>query len=407
MRCRGLAVLFFLIVALHFSCGGDERWPTFEVQPAEFVHEVTADGTLLARETTRISVPEQVRGRVRIAWLAAEGTLLSEGDLVARFDGRQLEEELVSAEADLAQNDESVRETDAESSIKAGEYKRDFDTATLDLDFARRYLKTDEVTFSRHELIESAIDEELAEARRDHADGMGSVQESLRTTEAEILAIDRQRAENRREEADTALAALEIRAPHDGILTLVRNWRGEVPAVGSELWRGQEIAELPDLDSMEAEVYVLEADAGGLVVDRPARVAIPAHPDVSIAGTIARVDPIAKPRSRDSPVQYFGVGVEIEAEDPSVLKPGQRVVATLVMEELSDALVVPRQAVHQDENRSWVYRSDGARFEEQTVRVGTRSFGLLVIEEGLKEGDRVALEQPPADWIRFEEEVSE
>jgi len=391
---------FFLLLPLFASAMGCERSadiPTTVATQGAFTHEITGDGTLQARETTKISVPPEIRSVVRIAWIASEGTVVEEGDLVARFDGLKLEENLASATADLAKNDEDVRKSAAEGETKAGEYRRDFDAATLDLEFSERFAKRDDVVFSEHELIESSIDMELADARRDHAEGMGEVHESLRATEEEILGIERQRAENRRLEASDSLGQLEIRAPHDGILTLVRNWRGETPAVGSELWRGQDVAEIPALDEMEAEIYVLEADAGGLAVGAEAVIRIPAHPEASVRGKIVRVDPVAKPRYRESPVQYFGVGVAVEAEDAGVVKPGQRVTATLVVQELADAILLPRQAVFEEDDRSWVYRRKGSRFESVPVTTGAGTAGRLVVESGVSPGDVIALEEPPPE----------
>ena len=160
------------------------------------------------------------------------------------------------------------------------------------------------------------------------------------------------------------------------------------------MWRGQEIAEIPALAELEAEVFVLEADARGLGVGRPAQVLVEAHPEAPHKGEISRVDALAKPRIRDSPVQYFGVILALEATDPETMKPGQRVSATLLLEEIDDALVVPRQALHQEGDRTWVYRRNGSGFEARQVETGPGSAGLVVITAGIDEGDRIALVEP-------------
>ena len=40
------------------------------------------------------------------------------------------------------------------------------------------------------------------------------------------------------------------------------------------MWRGQPIGEIPDLKSMKAEVFVLEADAAGLAVGEKATLSL-------------------------------------------------------------------------------------------------------------------------------------
>ena len=97
---------------------------------------------------------------------------------------------------------------------------------------------------------------------------------------------------------------MALTAPHDGLVVFVHDWRGDTPRVGETLWASEKIAEIPRLDTMEAEVFVLEADAGGLVVGQPATVLVEGRPDAPIKATAARVDAVAKTHYRGSPVPY-------------------------------------------------------------------------------------------------------
>ena len=149
---------------------------------------------------------------------------------------------------------------------------------------------------------------------------------------------------------------MEIKAPHDGLLVLRRNWMGQLPRVGEQLWPGQKIAEIPLLDTMEAEVFVLEVDGTGLEKGQKADITIEARPDITYHGKIKLVDKLAKPRDPGVPVQYFAVVLELDKTDREAMKPGQRVRATLILDQ-SDALVVPRQAVVNKDGKNVVYRS--------------------------------------------------
>ena len=73
------------------------------------------------------------------------------------------------------------------------------------------------------------------------------------------------------------------------------------------------------------------------------------------------------------------------------MKPGQRARAALMLDE-QEALAVPRQAVFEKEGRQIVYL--GRNFEETAVKLGASSPGLVVVDEGLHEGDRIALRDP-------------
>ena len=389
---RSWPMLLLLVI---LGCGSEETMPTMTVEASPFSQRVTAEGLLKAAQVTPVTVPPEVRGRVRLAWLAADGRRVEEGEVLARFDPKDMEDLLVSSQTELTSTNLTADKTRYESQRKMLQHETALEMANLELDHAQRFQKMDQEAFSHHEIVEDQIDEGLAQERRTHAIASRETQEDLNRTELDLLAIRRRQATMEIDRAEKALAALEIRAPHAGILTLERDWRGEIPEVGSQMWRGQKIGEIPDLGKMEAEVYVLEADAGGLEVGKAAQVVLEAHPETIYSGRIRRVDAVAKQRFRGSPVQYFGVSVEIDAEKDEGMKPGQRVRATLLLEEIDQALVVPRQAVfgHGDGHR--VYVRNGSGFAPRDVEIGARSMGLLVITDGLSSGDVIALREPP------------
>ena len=180
-----------------------------------------------------------------------------------------------------------------------------------------------------------------------------------------------------------------------------------VPSVGQTVWPGNPLAEIPNLDEMVAKVYVLEADSGGLTEGLSASVRLEAHPREIHRATVRSVDALAMPRNMFVPVQYFGVTLEFEHTDPRIMKPGQRVVANLLLGESPDALTVPRQAVFEDEAGWIVYVARGSSFEPAAVKLGPAGLGRVEIAEGLSEGDVVALADPHQRSRKTEADVSE
>ncbi len=398
---RGLVALLAMIDLV--GCALPEETPTIQVERRRFEHRVTAEGTLKAATTTPINVPSEVRQMVRLAWLAAEGVMVKEGDLIARFDPAQMEERLEKGQSDLRSADLEVDKSKVEGRIQIKDLETKLQSADLELDHAKTFQKTDDELFSLHEIVESQIDEDLALERKSHAADSRRTREALGNTEVDLLAIKQRQAQTAIDQARDGLASLEVRAPHDGVLTLVRDWRGETHQVGAELWRGRGLAEIPDLSTMEAEVFVLEADAGGLEVGKQAKVILEARPAIAYPATIRRVDAVAKTRFRGSPVQYFGVALAFEAGTAVGLKPGQRVRATLLLHDVEDAVVVPRQAVVQEGGESRVFVRSGTEFEPRRVATGASSLGLVVITEGLEEGEEIAL-SPPGEGVGGDDE---
>jgi multidrug efflux pump subunit AcrA (membrane-fusion protein) len=76
------------------------------------------------------------------------------------------------------------------------------------------------------------------------------------------------------------------------------------------------------------------------------------------------------------------------------MKPGQRVKARIVLDELDGVLTVPRGALAEKDGKRVVYRLEGGRFRPVEVVVGCSSLARVVVTQGLAAGDRVALRDP-------------
>ncbi|HEV7516172.1 MAG TPA: HlyD family efflux transporter periplasmic adaptor subunit [Thermoanaerobaculia bacterium] len=368
--------------------------PTLRLEPQPFLHRVPAEGNLRATRATAITVPPGVEGPLRIAWLAPDGARVKGGDPVLRFDPTEMEKALRDAEDDLAKSRFKTAKEQSESAAAVKKLAADARVAELELDGAHRFQKKDETIFSRNERIESELDGGLASVRARHAHAAEQVKQRLSRADLDLLAIQGRQAGFRIGEAQKGLAALSLTAPHDGILVFRRDYRGNPPRVGDAVWQTQPLAEIPDLARMEAQVFVLEADAGGLGRGKPATVELESAPGLAYPARIARVDALAKPRLRGSPVQYFAVVLELARTDTLRMKPGARVRAVLTLDEVPRALAVPRQAVFTRGGRTVVYRRGAGGFKAVPVTLGPSGMGRVVIASGLQAGDTVALGDP-------------
>lgn len=389
-----VAALFALGAFLPIARSGNGDVPVLRVEAQEFVRRIPAQGNLQAVRATPITAPVGVRGPFRIGWLAPDGSLVKAGEVVIRFDPSAAEQRLIDAEDELREARLKLEKEQVEGSAEVRKLDHDAAIARVELEDASRFQKKDAEIFSRHDIIESEIDQDLAQQREDHAQVTRHSRERLSATEKALLQIKIKQAEVKIQQAREALQALSVTAPHDGVLILKRDWRGEPTRVGDSVWNSQPLAEIPDLSRMRAEVYVLEADAGGLKPGRPATVTVESAPGISYPARIARVDSLAKPRVPGSPVQYFAVTLELPRTDPRVMKPGQRVQATLLLDQRRNALLVPRQAIFDREGRSIVYRKGGRGFEPVEVKLGPATMGRVVVESGIRGGDVLAMRDP-------------
>ena len=379
-----------------------ERWappiavPLHTLAEEPFRRRVVAEGVLQPAEATPIAVPGDVFGAVRIAWMVPEGAAVRSGDPVVRLDPTELERELENAREDRRAADLKLDKAAAEAAAARRNLQRDAELAGAELEHASAFAKKDEQVFTRLEIVESEVDREVATERRDHADAERGIRESLSGTEQALLGVERRKADIALERAATGLSLLDVRAPHDGFVTRHRDWRGNKVREGDTVWRGQKLGEIPNLARLQAEVWVLEADAGGLQPGQAATITVEAHAGSPLRGKVARVQGVAQPRIPGSPVQYFGVTLTFDEVPAERFKVGQRVRAEIVLEEREKALVVPRQAVFEVEGKPVVYRLAGSDFEAVPVELGGMSAGRVVVAKGLAPGDRIALADPTA-----------
>lgn len=386
----GIALLLGSLRGLSFS----RDVPVIRIQREAFQRTITAEGNLKAVRATPVTAPMESEGPFKIAWLAPEGSRVQSGDVVVRFDPTDKEKEVVDGRADREAADRKIAKKKAEDRAALKNLDRDADHAQLELDSARTFQSKDPQIFSRVEIIESEIDQGLAKSKMSHATAERTTRGTLSKTDVDILGIERHKADLKVRQGEKALRSLEIRAPHAGILTYKRDWRGNMPRVGDSIWMGQPVAEIPELDEMEAEVYVLEADAGGVAVGVEAEVVLDAQPGTAYHAKVKMVDKLARPRFRGVPVQYFSLVLSLERTDPAVMKPGLRVRANLTLDARKDALVVPRDAVLEKDGKKVVYRRATTGFAPVEVTLGPTALGRVVVESGLADGDVIALRDP-------------
>lgn len=368
--------------------------PLYDVRLGAFARQITAEGTLKAVKATPVTAPIEAQRPLKIAWMAPDGSPVKKGEVIARFDPTDFQKQLEEGKREDETAWNKMTKAQAQARAARENLRRDSEQAERELSAARTFQKKDAEIFSRSQIIESDIDEKLASEKLQYSENVREVRNRLSRAEGDLLSIEQRKARIKIRQAEQGLGALEVRAPHEGILVLRRDWRGELARVGETVWSGQTLGEIPDLSSMQAEVFVLEADGGGLAVGQTARVVVESSPERPYEARISRMDPLAKPRMRNVPVQYFSVTLELARTDPAVMKPGARVAASLRIQERENVLSVPLQAIFEKDGKKVAYRRRGGTLKPAEVTVGPSSLGRIVIEKGLSAGDRVALRDP-------------
>ena len=391
-RHARLAAALLAAFSLLAGCGGERGATLWRIEKQPFVHQIRAEGVLRAASSLKLSVPLQADQGLRLAWLAEDGQPVAAGEVVARFDRQAIDKQLEDGRRSLQKAELGGRRAAGEDAIERGNLATTHRGAVLDGELAEKFQQKDETVFSRRQIAESSIDRQLAQTRTESAAAALGSQERLARAEADLVAIEKRKAALEIGSAEKGLEALEVRAPHAGLFLRGRlGGRGERIEPGTQMWPGMAVGELPQAGELQAEVYVLEADAGGLAEGQEAEVRIESEPHRLHRARISRVDASARPRFRGSPVQYFAVTLSFEQGGAVPGKLGQQVSARLVVDRRDAALVVPRQAILQVEGKSMVEVQRGGKAEKVEVRLGPAAAGRVVVESGLAEGDLVVL----------------
>jgi HlyD family secretion protein len=366
------------------------------VRPARFVREVIATGTLKAVSATPIVVPAESGREQKVSFIAPDGAVLKAGDLVVEFDPFEARREEADGRSDLAAAEAKMEKVTAEGSRTSRSLSIDQGVAREEMERAGTFELSDESLFSKHAVIESRIDSDFSARRADLAGRKIEANGRVSSSDRALSNIEAGKARLKIENAEKGLRSLRIVAPHAGVLVLQKDWSGRTVFVGSSVWPGQKIAEIPDLTSLEARVFVLEADAAGLEPGLAARVTIEGRPGPDYPAKVSRVEALAKPREWQSPVKYFDTALSLERTDSAALNPGQRVRAVIRLEEIASAMAVPRGCLFEKDGARVVYRERGGRYVATPVKLGANSISRVVIESGLEPGDRIALRDPTA-----------
>jgi len=387
-----------LLVTICVSCGDElSTIPLTTVATGPFEVVIKARGELSAAHSTSVRIPDTLRGVQRIAWVIADGSMVAEGELVARLDANRIDEQLTTFRNRLSKLDFQLEAKKQELAKEFRMIEGQLVLLAQEREDAVTSAPQDERIFSRQEILDARINLELIDMKIGHFESQLIRTKEREKTELEILRLERQTQNVRIGQFESQKQQLEIYAPHAGFFLAGETWQGEKIRVGMELWGRQSLGELPDLSEMEAKVHVLEAEAAGLEEGLPVTVQLDAHPGVSISGTVKTVAPVANPIESESPVKFFEVVLKLVDTDPVTMKPSSQVRALIQVASEDAAFTVPNQAIFVKEGRPWVYVTTGRRFERRAVELGLRSVSRTVIVKGLEDGDRIALVDPQVD----------
>jgi HlyD family secretion protein len=198
--------------------------------------------------------------------------------------------------------------------------------------------------------------------------------------------------------AKQQLARTEVRADVPGIVVYKDVFFGSEqrrPQVGDQVWANQPLLILPDISKMVVETRVRETDIHKVEKNQHVTVRVQAYPDLKLTGKVTLVGTLAQEEKERRGVKFFGVTIQIEESEPR-LRPGMTAAIQIQVERRANALRVPLEAVFERDGRHLCYVATRRGLVPREVVLGPSNRDFVVIEKGLRRGDRVALRDPSA-----------
>ena len=335
---RSLAALAALLLLT--ACGrpaenapGEESPVRVQVATATertMAETVRGIGTLRALQTVELR-PETAGRITRIP--VGEGEPVAAGELLFELDTRKLDRELRGRAAAL-------------------------EAAEARLENAERELRRAERLFAQNVATEDDRDQAATEVRAARAE--------VERLESEV-SLGRER-----------LADMRIEAPFAGMISEA------LVDPGDFVMAGEQLATLYRADALEIEFTLPERHSGRVASGQPVDLRVSAWPERSFSATTTFVSPGVSDDTRD-----FLVKARLANPD-ALLKPGTFATAVLTVDQRSNALTIPEEALIATREGYMVFVvDDGNRARRRSVEIGLRDPGRVQIVEGLEPGERV------------------
>ena len=376
------------------SAGSEQRqtepnW--IRLKNEDLVFSVSGNGVLKAEKAVYITPPSlKNHYRFKIVHMIPEGSDVSKGEVLVRFDPTEIQKKLREEVANLLKSQEEYAKTKSSLELKTKDLNLQLEEAQANkekavnkLRQAREFQSILEVRKAEHEAVLSRKRVELIEQRR--------IAEAEATRLQLQVLKDAQRLYQRRiADNKKAIEATTVKAPMAGTVLFEVNRQGQKKRVGDDVYRRHTIMTLPDLKSLKVAGRVAEIDAGRIRLGQEAIVNFDGIPDQTFRGEISKMANLFQKASFDRPVKVLEVTVELDQVDLERMRPGMATRLQVVIDRFEGALAVPLSAIKNEGGKSYVWVKGKEGPIRREVELGQNNGVVALVKRGLVEGDQVS-----------------
>jgi HlyD family secretion protein len=313
------------------------------------------------------------------------GDHVAQGTLLVRMDDADANAKLASANAALSAALLNLHDLEHGGSVEErNHYSSDLSSATLDQQQAAERLANAQKLFARGS---ASAGEVATEQQHLNAANLALSTAKQRST-GRYSSADTANAQARVAEAranvlaaKAGIAAVDIRSPRAGTVY-------SIPVSEYDfITAGEDILDVADLTVVQVRAYFDEPDIGGLARGQSVAVEWPAKPGSVWHGRIARAPTTVITYG----TRNVGECLITVSDSKGDLDPNANVTVTVTETQRDNVLSIPREALHTDGSKDFVFRITDGKLFRAPVQVGVVNLTNVEIVSGLTGTDTIVL----------------
>ncbi len=292
---------------------------------ADAAAPLRVDGEVYARRSSALMPPNIERmWQFSITQLAPDGAPVKRGQAVISFDSSDVIKQLTEKRSQLKEKQSELQKLDLELADRERTERLATAEAQAALEKARRKTEQPAELIAGVEYRKLVVARQQAERKFELARKRETLSAEQRRQERRLLASERDQLQADVDRLQRSQQALEVTAPRDGLMMHRSNFEGEKFDVGSQVWVGQTVAEIPDMSTLAVRAELAERDLGQVKVGAPVRIVVEGGAGSVVRGKVASVGRAVRSKSQVQPVPVLDLDVQLD--DPRApLRPGQAV----------------------------------------------------------------------------------
>jgi HlyD family secretion protein len=199
-----------------------------------------------------------------------------------------------------------------------------------------------------------------------------------------------ERAEKALRLVDDRISKTRILAPFDCTVLTRPVSLGQTVSGAAGFNSGTEVMTIANLNDMIITAHINQADVTRMKNGQPVDIQVESVPGLRMKGAVERIAPQALIKNG---IKGFSARIAIKEMDPRV-RPGMTSILSIPVATVESALAVPLSAVFTERGERFVYVKTDEQFERRPVQIGITDLAFAEVQEGLNNGDVVALEMP-------------